>query len=119
MTNSPTRPNFLVFIVDQMSAFSLACHGNPDVQTPNLDRLAAQGVSFTRAYCANPVCSPSRASLHTGLTPRQHGLPTNGCKLSEHIPTLPQALAESELALQLADRLAEIDRLDAVRYCHA
>lgn len=94
MTDSRTRPNFLIFIVDQMSSFSLACHGNPDVQTPHLDRLCASGVSFTRAYCCNPVCSPSRASLHTGLTPRQHGLLTNGSKLSHHIPTLPQVLAE-------------------------
>ncbi len=96
MTDSPpTRPNFLIFIVDQMNSFSLRCHGNPDVQTPNLDRLCEQGVSFERSYCSNPVCSPSRATLHTGLTPRQHGLITNGCRLSPHLPTLPQVLVES------------------------
>lgn len=95
MPDSHSRPNFLIFIVDQMSSFSLGCHGNPDVKTPNLDRLCAQGISFTRAYCCNPVCSPSRASLHTGLTPRQHGLLTNGSKLSYHVPTLPQVLTEN------------------------
>ena len=93
MSQPTTQPNFLIFIVDQMSSFSLTHLGNPDVQTPNIDRLAKQGVSFTRAYCSNPVCSPSRATLHTGLTPRQHGLITNGCHLPPHIPTVPQVLA--------------------------
>lgn len=95
MSNPTARPNFLVFIVDQMSSFSLGHLGNPEVQTPNIDRLAKQGVSFSRAYCSNPVCSPSRATLHTGLTPRQHGLITNGCHLSPQVPTLPQALVNA------------------------
>jgi arylsulfatase A-like enzyme len=88
------RPNFLVIIVDQMNSFSLGWNGNDEVRTPNLDQLCREGVSFSRAYPANPVCQPSRASLHTGLTPRQHGLTTNGCNLDERIPTLTGALSE-------------------------
>ncbi|MGG4035506.1 sulfatase-like hydrolase/transferase, partial [Paenibacillus cisolokensis] len=88
------KPNFLVFVVDQMQSRTLSCHGHPDVKTPNIDRLAREGVSFTRAYCNNPVCMPSRASLLTGLTARQHGVLTNGIALSEHFPTLPGVLSE-------------------------
>ncbi len=88
------RPNFLVIIVDQMNSFCLGWNGNDEVRTPNLDRLAADGVNFSRAYPTNPVCSPTRASLHTGLTPRQHGLTTNGCNLDENIPTITGLLAE-------------------------
>ena len=56
------QPNFLVVIVDQMNSFSLGWNGNDEVRTPNLDRLAAEGVNFDRAYPSNPVCQPSRAT---------------------------------------------------------
>ncbi len=88
----PDRPNFLVICMDQMSAFSLACNGNRVVKTSNMDNLAAEGVNFTRGYCTNPVCMPNRASFITGLTPRQHGLLTNGSFLPQHVPTIGQVL---------------------------
>jgi len=88
-----SRPNILVFCVDQMQSFCLGCHDHPDVKTPNLDRLAGTGVDFRRGYCANSVCMPSRATMITGLTPRQHGCLTNGTCLPENVPTLPAVLA--------------------------
>ncbi|MGG1554031.1 sulfatase family protein [Paenibacillus ferrarius] len=88
------KPNFLVFVVDQMQAQALSLHGHPDVKTPHLDQLGVEGVSLARAYCSNPVCMPSRATLLTGLTPRQHGCLTNGNALPEHIPTLPAILSK-------------------------
>ncbi|QCT03657.1 sulfatase [Paenibacillus algicola] len=88
------RPNFVVFVVDQMQARSLSLHGHPDVKTPNLDQLGREGISFARAYCNNPVCMPSRATLLTGLTPRQHGCLTNGNKVPEWLPTLPAILKQ-------------------------
>ena len=100
-----SRPNFLIFIVDQMNSFSLGFHDNPDIHTPNLDRLCTAGVSFGRAYCSNPVCSPSRATLHTGLTPRQHGLTTNGCLLADEIPTLPEQLADAGYRTHCAGKI--------------
>jgi len=93
--SSRSRPNILIFCVDQMQSYCLGCNGHPMLRTPNIDALAAEGVTFTRGYCPNPVCSPSRASMLTGLTPRQHGLLTNGSSLPESVPTLPQLLAES------------------------
>ena len=61
-----TRPNILWLSTEDMSAH-LGCYGDPDAITPNIDRLAAEGVRFTRAYTAAPVCAPNRASIITGL----------------------------------------------------
>ncbi len=69
--------NLLFLMTDQHNAGVLGCYGNPLVKTPNLDRLAAEGVRFTDAYCATPFCSPTRASLITGLWPHQHGITQN------------------------------------------
>jgi arylsulfatase A-like enzyme len=52
----------------------LGCYGNPDIRTPAIDRLAAEGIRFTRALSSNPVCSPTRATFLTGLIPSQHGV---------------------------------------------
>jgi arylsulfatase A-like enzyme len=95
MEGSMPQPNFLFFVVDQMRADHLGCAGNPVIPTPNLDRLAAEGVRFTRAYCNNPLCMPSRATLFTGLPPRAHGVRTNGIRLDPGFPTVPGALAEA------------------------
>lgn len=89
------RPNFLVFCVDQMQSYCLGCNGHPVVKTPNIDALAARGVNFRRGYCNNSVCMPSRATMITGKTPRQHGLLTNGNSLSPDVPTVTQALADA------------------------
>ena len=65
--------NVILFLTDQQRKDSIGAYGNSVVQTPNLDRLAAEGVRFERAYCQNPFCRPSRASILTGLyarTPR-------------------------------------------------
>jgi arylsulfatase A-like enzyme len=66
------RPNLLILISDQQQAATLES-GNP-CQTPHLDRLAAAGTRFARCYAPNPICSPSRASLLTGLLPHSHGM---------------------------------------------
>jgi arylsulfatase A-like enzyme len=69
------RPPNLVFILtDNQGAWTLGCYGNPDIRTPNIDRLAAEGIRFTRALSSNPVCSPTRATFLTGLIPSQHGV---------------------------------------------
>jgi arylsulfatase A-like enzyme len=71
----PGRPINLVFILtDNQGAWTLGCYGNPDIRTPHIDRLATEGVRFTRALSSNPVCSPTRATYLTGLIPSQHGI---------------------------------------------
>ncbi|MGQ1785336.1 sulfatase [Saccharicrinis sp. GN24d3] len=67
-TTSKPRPNILFIPVDDLRP-ELGCYGNKDIKTPNIDRLAGQGVTFTRTYCQQAVCSASRASLLTGLRP--------------------------------------------------
>ena len=60
------KPNILYIFADQMRASAMGCMRDEPVQTPNLDRLAAEGILFTHAYANTPVCTPSRASLLTG-----------------------------------------------------
>ena len=72
---APAKPVNLVFILtDNQGAWTLGCYGNKDIRTPNVDRLAANGLRFTRALSSNPVCSPTRATFLTGLIPSQHGV---------------------------------------------
>ncbi|MBC8351644.1 MAG: sulfatase-like hydrolase/transferase [Planctomycetes bacterium] len=68
------RPNVVFILTDNHGAWTLGCYGNQDIRTPNIDRLAAEGMQFNRAMSSNPVCSPTRATYLTGLMPSQHGL---------------------------------------------
>ncbi|HQU93079.1 MAG TPA: sulfatase-like hydrolase/transferase [Pyrinomonadaceae bacterium] len=63
------RPNILFILADDMAWGDLSCYGRPDYQTPNLDRLAAQGMRFTNAYSAAPVCTPTRVGFLSGRYP--------------------------------------------------
>jgi len=76
------RPNILIITSDQQHWNTLGCI-NSEISTPNLDRLAAAGTMFNRAYTVNPTCTPTRASMVTGLYPSQHGAYTLGVKLPE------------------------------------
>ena len=69
-----TPPNFLFILVDDMGWRDLGCQGSAYYETPNIDRLASQGMRFTNAYAACPVCSPTRASILTGKYPARLGL---------------------------------------------
>ncbi len=72
--NSRKPPNVVLVITDNQQASTLACYGNSEIHTPNLDRLAKQGMVFDNAFCPNAFCSPCRASVLTGLMPSQHGV---------------------------------------------
>lgn len=89
------QPNFLIICTDQMRADHLGCDGNPVIKTPNLDALADTGTQFQRAYVNCPLCMPSRATMFTGLSPRGHGVRTNGIPLSKDLPTLTGALKDA------------------------
>lgn len=86
------QPNILCFVTDQLRADHLGCAGNPDVKTPHIDALAADGVRFENSYVSNPVCSPNRACLFTGQYPKSNGLRENGNALPEDALTLPRCL---------------------------
>lgn len=83
--------NQIVFIMtDTQRADMLGCYGNPDMHTPNLDKLAGQGVRFKKAYTCQPVCGPSRAALFTGLWPHSAGSWGNNMPLGNNIVTIGQ-----------------------------
>ncbi|MBM3738389.1 MAG: DUF4976 domain-containing protein [Acidobacteria bacterium] len=75
-TSGQAPPNVVLILTDNHGAWTLGCYGNREIRTPHIDRLAAEGTLFTRAYANNAVCSPTRASLLTGLMPSQHGVHT-------------------------------------------
>lgn len=100
-----TRPNIVFILTDNHGAWTLGCYGNKEIRTPHIDKLAAEGTLFSRAYCNNSVCSPSRATFLTGLIPSQHGVHAyipqaaqTGPKAYSTIAefrTLPKILSES------------------------
>ncbi|MCC7352849.1 MAG: sulfatase-like hydrolase/transferase [Anaerolineae bacterium] len=124
----PTPPNILLITSDQQHYNALGTL-NPRIQTPAQDRLAAEGMRFDRAYCNNPVCSPSRATIITGLYPAWHHCWTIGVKLPEDVPTIgdilqrhgyattlvgkahfqPGATTPEQESLETADRLRDLD----------
>src|SRR5688572_15010402 len=71
------RPNVVLILADDLGYGDLGCYGHPKFKTPNLDRLAAEGVRFTQFNCPAPLCAPTRAALMTGRYPTRCGLTTN------------------------------------------
>ena len=87
-----SRPNLLYIHTDQHNPFVTGCYGDPLVETPNLDRLAADGVRFDNVYCPSPICVPSRMAMLTGRHPYQNEVWTNSHILDSGIPTLAHAM---------------------------
>ena len=91
-------PNIVFIIADDLRFDLLACNGHPHAQTPNIDRLAAEGANFTNAFAVTALCSPSRASFLTGLYPHQHRIVNNDDQgldvVSHRLMTFPRILRE-------------------------
>ncbi len=90
------RPNVILIYTDDQGSIDLNCYGAKDLHTPNLDRLARQGLRFTQFYVGAPVCSPSRAALMTGRCPQRAQLPGNTSSQKGHpgMPTEQVTIAE-------------------------
>jgi arylsulfatase A-like enzyme len=87
------KTNFVLIMCDQQLREHLGCYGSRYGVTPNLDRLAGEGVVFENAYTACPVCTPARGALFTGRTPHMCGAYTNGMPLYETVPTMGEIFA--------------------------
>jgi len=107
--SAPVRPNILFIMADDLGWRDLGCFGSRFHQTPNLDRLAARGVRFTQAYAANPLCSPTRSSVLTGLWPARTGITAPACHLPQVVldkqlvkgnPNMPVLVANSVTRLK-------------------
>ncbi len=92
MPEQPKRPNILLIMTDQQRTDTLGCYGASHMKTPVIDQLAADGVRFDRSYCSSSVCTPSRASLFTGVYPSRHGAWHVGTNVPEDIPMLSHRL---------------------------
>ena len=81
------RPNIIYIFTDQQTARAMSCAGNTDVNTPNLDRLAAAGIMFENAYCTAPLSGPSRAAMFTGHYPGEVDMLVNGAPMPDSLRT--------------------------------
>ncbi|WP_173021371.1 sulfatase [Lewinella sp. W8] len=82
-TKSLTTPNIMLVVADDLGLNDLGCYGNEIIETPRIDALAEGGIRYTAAYCAAPICSPSRAAIQTGLHPVRIGM-------TEHLRGTPR-----------------------------
>ncbi len=83
------KPNIILFLSDDHGWRDSGCYGNNDVRTPNIDRLAKEGMRFTHAYAASPLCSPSRCVIETGLMPHRNGGHYQNTPIRPGVTTLP------------------------------
>lgn len=96
----PQPPNFVFILADDLGWTELGCYSNHFNETPNLDRMAGQGMRFTQAYASAPVCSPTRAAFLTGRTPASLGItdylkPDDEKFLSPNCPTINKQLKKA------------------------
>ncbi len=89
------RPNVLWIFVDEFAAYAMSCAGDPNISTPNLDRLANEGVRFTQAYRNTPICVPARACVYTGQFITTHGTKANHYPLIPKAPQTAQVMSEA------------------------
>ena len=93
-TDNTARPNILFVLTDQQRQDSMACYGNDWITTPNLNSIAERSFVFENAYVTQPVCTPSRASIMTGLYPHAVGLHRNNIPLPADCPTIAERISE-------------------------
>lgn len=82
------KPNIVLLFADQHNARVLGCAGHVQIHTPNLDRLAGEGVRFSHAHTQNTICTPSRMCYFTGLYPHNHGYYGLGGPVPERLPSM-------------------------------
>lgn len=92
--NHAHKPNILLLVSDDQRPDTIHALGNPHIETPNLDRLARSGVWFSRAICANPICTPSRAEIISGCSSFRNGVLDFGRKIKPELATWPRTMRD-------------------------
>ena len=92
ITETSQKPNILFVFADQLRSQELSCYGGVNIQTPNLDRLADEGLRMTNALSTYPICSPFRGMLMTGLYPLHSGISNNDHPLNPELPSFAKAI---------------------------
>jgi arylsulfatase A-like enzyme len=103
------RPNILLILSDDHSVPHVGCYGNPDIKTPNLDRFAAEGIRFDRAYVTCPQCVPSRASIMSGRSPVGIQMTRFSAPLPREVQTYPELLRAQGYFTGVAGRTYHLD----------
>ena len=91
----PEQPNILFILTDTQRADTMACYGNSQIHTPNLNAIADRGFVFENAYVASPICAPARSTLLTGLWPHTNGVKVNNIPLPPDVETLADMVPDS------------------------
>jgi arylsulfatase A-like enzyme len=94
-SSKPQKPNILFIFADQLRSQELSCYGGVNIKTPNLDRLADEGVRMTNAISTYPICTPFRGMLMTGLHPLNSGVSNNDHPLNPNLPSFAKACKEA------------------------
>src|SRR5438067_10876721 len=105
----PSRPNVLLVLSDDQSVPHVGCYGNADIKTPNLDRFAAEGMRFDRAYVTCPQCVPSRASIFSGRSPVAIGMTRFSAPLPAEVKIFPELLRAQGYYAGVAGRTYHLD----------
>ncbi len=98
------KPSFLIIISDDQTWTDNGCYGNPVVRTPKIDRLAGEGLRFTRAFTATAMCSPSRSVMYTGLYPVRNGAYPNHSQVWPGVKSMPMYLSRLGYRVALAGK---------------
>ncbi len=88
----PRKPNFVIVIADDLTYHDIGCWGNKDVRTPNLDRLAGQGVRLVNMFTPAPMCAPCRQALYSGIFPVRNGAHPNHSRVYDGVKSMPHYL---------------------------
>jgi len=98
------RPNIVMYISDDHGLDFLGCYGNKDIQTPNIDSFAKEGMLFSNMFAASPTCAPSRSVLWTGLYSARNGCMGNHTVCRDDITSLPRYLGRLGYRVVLANK---------------
>ena len=98
------KPNILLILADDLSWFDLGCYGSKDVNTPNIDKLAREGMTFSNAYTATAMCAPSRQQLYTGLFPVRSGAMANHSSVKPGTKSMVHHLGELGYQVSLSGK---------------